>query len=140
MSPRPGIRILNAALENWGLKLLSLLFAMTLYAFVHSAPELRRAVTSGVDVRRSEVDRLVRDRPVLLTAPARARATPSTVDVRFICDSAVAATLKSFQEEQVVPRAEVRSTAPAGAELVTVDVALSGCRTMVNPPGVVVRW
>ncbi len=140
MTQRPSSRFRNAAVENWGLKLLSFCIALALYSFVHSTPELRKTITTGADIRRNEVERLVRDRPVLLTAPSKARATPPTVDVRFICDSAVAGALKSLQDEQVVPRAEVRSPSPSGAELVTVDVSLSGCRAMVNPPGVVVRW
>ncbi len=90
----------------------------------------------------TEIAREIAERPftklaVAVVGVAKAHTQPAEVDVRLVCPPEV---LRGLRPEQVVPRAEVKSTAATGSEALPVVVTVDKCVANVTPSTVVVRW
>ncbi len=95
------------------------------------------SVTVTAEITREVVERPFIKLPVVVVGQAKAKTLPAEVDVRLVCPPEI---LRALRPEQVVPRAEEKSSAASGSEAVPVVVQVDKCEAHVTPSTVIVRW
>jgi hypothetical protein len=97
------------------------------------------SVSAAVDVGREVVERPFTKVPVAVIGigHGNAKAQPSEVDVRLACPPEI---VRALRPEQIVPRAQVTSSADHGSDVSPVQLVIDQCEVHVTPPSVIVRW
>jgi hypothetical protein len=90
----------------------------------------------------AEIAREIAERPftrlkVNVVGLAKAKATPTEVDVRLICPPEV---VRSLRADQVIPLVTVESKEQQGSVSLPVNVKIERCEVHISPDHVVVRW
>jgi YbbR domain-containing protein len=96
-----------------------------------------RSVSVTTQITRELAERTFTKLPVIVVGQAKAKTTPTEVDVRIACPPDIVHSLRS---EQIVPRVEENSTNATGSETRPVIVNVDKCEVHVTPDVVVVRW
>lgn len=96
-----------------------------------------RFVSVTTQITRELAEKTFTKIPIVVTGIAKAKTTPTDVDVRI---SGPPDIVHSLRPEQILPRVEESSTAASGSETRPVVVNVDKCEVHVTPDVVVVRW
>jgi len=96
-----------------------------------------RSVSVTTQITRELAEKTFTKLPVVVVGIAKAKTTPTDVDVRI---SGPPDIVHALRPEQIIPRVEESSTSATGSETRPVIVGVDKCEVHVTPDVVVVRW